>query len=220
MDYKTLKQHIKKTFTDLFEPEGFRPKDKPEGIYLLRDRPGGRDVIVIDAANYSNIEYGMFMSMLLHHRQLAIVYSMALGLSKTFMENSWCLRQELPAEYKQLENGMVVDTASLEAWAIQSLACYKMIDPLFFKQFAGISDIHTALNTVPLGECRYINHPTRQAETGIIAAKLAGSNDFTSLVSSYRKTLTEMDALENFEQTAAYLQGKTEELQALQFQSQ
>jgi hypothetical protein len=222
MDYKTLKQQIKKTFTGLFEPEGFKAKDKPEGINLWRDRPGGRDVIIIDAANFSNIEYGMYINILLHHRQIAIVYSMALGLSKAFMENSWCLRQELPGEYaKKLSNGRVVDTGGLETWAAQCLDCYKLIDPLFFKQFVSIGDIHTALNMVPLGECRYINHPTRQAETGIIAAKLAGSSDFTSLVSSYRKTLTEMDALESFEQTAAYLQGKTtEELQALQYQSQ
>jgi hypothetical protein len=222
MDYKTLKQQIKQTFTGLFGPEGFKAKDKPEGINLLRDRLGGRDVMVIDAANYSNVEYGMFINILLHHRQIAVVYSMALGLSKTFMENSWCLRQELPGEYAQkLNNGRVVDTGNLEAWAAHCLDCYKLIDPLFFKHFVSIGDINTALNTVPLGECKYNNHPTRQAEVGIIAAKLAGSNEYSNLVSSYRKTLTEMDALESFDQTAAYLQDKTtEELQVLQYQSQ
>lgn len=221
MDYKTLKQHIKKTFGSLFEPEGFKVKDKPEGIYLLRSRPEGRDVLVVDAANYSNIEYGMFVNILLQHQQIAIVYSMAQGLSKTFLENSWCLRQELLMGYKMLENARVVDAESLETWARQCLAYYKVIEPLFFKRFIDIEDIDAVLNSAPLGECNYNNHATRQAEYGIVAAKLCGNNDYSNLVSRYRKKLTEMDALENFEQTAAYLQDKTtKELQTLLYHSQ
>ncbi len=217
MDYKTLKQEIRNVFTSLFEQEGFSVQPKPEGIYLHRNRLECRDTIIIDAANYK-VEFGMFINMVIHHRQFAIVYALALGQSRAAVEQSWCIKQELLTTHRFLENYRVTGIPDLERWAQACKTYYTICNPIFFQAFNSIDDIHRVLNSVPLGECSYLDHPTLHAEAGLVAAKLADFRAYDGMVNRYRETLTAMDALGSFETVAAFLQDKsTQTLQALQF---
>ncbi len=183
MDYKEVKRKLKKEFTVLLKPKGFKPKADSQGCSFLCEK----DKIILNfgygVENYINeFKTGVFGSVCF--KEIASVENDALN-QEGFTDT---LLMQKSDYFQDINYRFVIKTdEDITEWMKIVSEFYSKVAEPFYAKYNSVSDIDRLLNSDPSKRVPELNDLGAHIITGLISAKLNDNPNYEELKAYYEK---------------------------------
>lgn len=183
MDYKEVKRRLKKEFTALLKPKGFKSKSDNQGCSFSCEK--GRLILNFGygVENYvDEFKTGVFGSVCF--KKIASIKKIALnqeGLSATVMLQKDDYFQDINYRF------VIKTDDDIAEWMKIVSDFYSKVAEPFFNKYSTVTDIDILLNSDPTKRVPELNDLGGHIITGLISAKLNDNPNYEALKAYYEK---------------------------------
>ncbi|MGV4439634.1 hypothetical protein ACQ1PL_09075 [Ornithobacterium rhinotracheale] len=185
MDYKEVKQKLKKEFTTLLKPKGFKSKADNQGCSFLSEK----DKLILNfgygVENYvDEFKTGIFGSICF--KEIASVEKEALN-QEGFTDTLLMQKRDY---FQDINYRFVIKTDDdIAEWMKIVTDFYSKVAEPFYNKFSTVADIDILLNSDPSKRVPELNDLGAHIITGLISAKLNENPNYNELRTYYEQEL-------------------------------